>query len=239
VQQLADLWLWISSDVPSAPSWVLLLALLAGAASALPPSWWQRTRLIATWVHEAGHAVVALLTGRHVTGIRLEADTSGTTGHIGPAAGFGRLLTAFAGYPAPAVLGWAVLTLVAAGQLRWTLAGLTVLTAILLLLQRSWRGWIITILIGVALYALVYLQSVVASTILAAACGYLLLASPRTVIELHLTRRSRRHSLGQQAHSDADSLAALTGIPPTLWEIIFLGVCGWFIYLTAQTAWPW
>ena len=38
---------------------------------------WRWTRTVPTIVHEGGHALVAVLTGRRLTGIRLHADTSG------------------------------------------------------------------------------------------------------------------------------------------------------------------
>ncbi|MDO9354321.1 MAG: M50 family metallopeptidase, partial [Solirubrobacteraceae bacterium] len=40
---------------------------------------WPRVRLGITVVHEAGHAVVAVLAGRRLQGIRLNSDTSGVT----------------------------------------------------------------------------------------------------------------------------------------------------------------
>lgn len=40
---------------------------------------WRLVRILTTVVHEAGHAVVAMLVGRRLQGIRLHSDTSGLT----------------------------------------------------------------------------------------------------------------------------------------------------------------
>ena len=58
-----------------------------------------------TIVHEAGHALVAVLVGRRLSGIRLHSDTSGLTLTKGKPYGPGMVLTALAGYVAPSLLG--------------------------------------------------------------------------------------------------------------------------------------
>ena len=56
-----------------------LIAALVGAALALVPPVWHFSRHVVTLVHEAGHAMVALLTGRRLNAVRLHSDTSGHT----------------------------------------------------------------------------------------------------------------------------------------------------------------
>jgi len=81
-----------------------------------------------TLVHEAGHAVVAVLTGRRLNGIRLHSDTSGLTVSSGKPRGAGMIATAAAGYLAPAALGLGSVLLVDAGHTPWALyAGLATL----------------------------------------------------------------------------------------------------------------
>jgi len=60
---------------------VLLAAALALAVVGWTASW-RVTRGVVTIAHEGGHALVAVLSGRGLTGIRLHADTSGVTGSI-------------------------------------------------------------------------------------------------------------------------------------------------------------
>ena len=40
---------------------------------------WRISRNVVTIAHEGGHAMIALLTGRRLDGIRLHSDTSGVT----------------------------------------------------------------------------------------------------------------------------------------------------------------
>ena len=81
----------------------------------LPPAW-SITRHLVTLVHEAGHAAVAVLTGRRLNGIRLHTDTSGLTVSSGKPRGPGMIATAAAGYLAPSVLGLVSVVLVLIGR---------------------------------------------------------------------------------------------------------------------------
>ena len=82
---------------------------LAAAAIALAvvlvPLSWRMTRTVVTIAHEGGHALVAVLVGRGLTGIRLHADTSGVTHSTGAGRGPGVVLMFLAGYVAPPLLG--------------------------------------------------------------------------------------------------------------------------------------
>ena len=69
---------------------------MAAVLVVLPPLW-SVTRHVVTLVHEAGHAIVALLTGRRLNGIRLHSDTSGLTVSSGKPRGPGMIATAAAG----------------------------------------------------------------------------------------------------------------------------------------------
>jgi Peptidase M50B-like len=223
------LWAWASHATPTVSQWWIVAAVVLGAAIAIHPFTWHYSRLFATYVHEAGHAVVAFATGRRVRRIRLEADTSGTTEHAGAASGLGRLLTAFAGYPAPAFAGWGILVAVGSHHLRWAIAGSFAVLGVLLLFQRSWRGWAVSAIAGVSVYLVVLLPAAVGSVIMALAAGYLLAASPRTVVELHLLRRRAKND-DLEMHSDAHGLAEQTGLPAGLWELLFMAVCGWTVW---------
>ena len=66
---------------------------------------WRITRNFITIVHEGGHALVAVLTGRRLEGVRLHADTSGVTVSTGRDRGIGLIMTCFAGYASPALFG--------------------------------------------------------------------------------------------------------------------------------------
>lgn len=220
-------WAWVSSTQATLPWWAALLLLLGGSLVALNGKVWLHTRLLAVYFHESGHALVALLTGRRLLGIRLHADGSGSTLHEGPAWGLGRFLTAFAGYPAPAAVAWLVLYLSSDGHSRAAVAVLAAICLVLLVFQRSWRGWALT---GAVLASCALLGSsggLVPAIAMTSLAGYLFAAAPRSIWELH---RARRIVTPGEQHSDADSLASMTGIPPVIWELAFLALSAWLLW---------
>src|SRR5215218_2795592 len=95
----------ITAYLPDPSSWLVLGTGLAALLAVLLDGVWRWARHLVTIVHEGGHAVVAVLTGRRLTGIRLHSDTSGLTVSVGRPRGPGMVATAFAGYPGPALLG--------------------------------------------------------------------------------------------------------------------------------------
>lgn len=215
-----ELWERVTAVQPSPTTDVV--AVCAGIALALVvvPGLWPVTRHAVTVAHEAGHAVVAALTGRRLTGIRLHADTSGLTLSRGRPRGPGMALMLLAGYPGPAVLGVGAAALVAAGRsvlLLWLL--LAVLAAMLLLVRNLFGLWVV--LAGgagvavVSWYATPSVQTAVACTL----AWFWLLAAPRTVLELAASRRRA----GART-SDADQLAQVTRVPAVLWVAAFLVV---------------
>jgi hypothetical protein len=220
---------WVSQTSTVPPILFAVLLLAVGAALAAYPVSWEKTRLFATWVHEASHALAAWVTGRRVTGMKVNADTSGTTSHVGREKGLGRILTAFAGYPGPAFLGVAICFAVANGRASYAIVGLLLLSLLLLPFQRSLRGLGVTLLVGVAVAFIVAWQddSAFVGWGLLVVAGYLFMASPRTIVELHRVRRGRKkqENSGDDAeHSDADALAHLTHLPAVLWECVFMVV---------------
>ncbi len=102
---VSELWDRVSGVQPVPPGWEV--AACAGAALVI--TWnrtsWHIARNAITIAHEGGHAIVSLLTGRKLEGIRLHADTSGVTYSRGKGSGPGMVLTAAAGYISPSLLG--------------------------------------------------------------------------------------------------------------------------------------
>jgi hypothetical protein len=190
---------------------VALLVVLVGGTP------WRRARNVVTMVHEAGHALAAVLVGRRLQGIKLHSDTSGVTVSRGKPEGPGMAFTAMAGYLAPSVLG-----LVFAGLLGADLVGtVLVLIALLLLgvlvMVRNAYG-VFTVVASAAVLALI---AFVAPVELQAPFSYLvtwflLFGGVRPVAELQTKRRR-----GQARDSDADQLGRLTAVPPVLWVLVF------------------
>ncbi|CAM5473027.1 hypothetical protein SALBM311S_02268 [Streptomyces alboniger] len=100
-ESLASLWDEIFGSQPDPDLWVVLATLVASLAVVVPHPLWRISRNAITIAHEGGHGLIALLTGRTLTGIRLHSDTSGLTVSRGKPHGLGMILTAAAGYTAP------------------------------------------------------------------------------------------------------------------------------------------
>ena len=195
---------------------------LAGAVLALVvvvwTASWRVARGVVTIAHEGGHALVAVLAGRGLTGIRLHPDTSGVTVSTGARRGPGLVLTFLAGYPAPSVLGLAGALLVVDGRSRlmlWIALGLLVVT---LVLVRNGYGWLVVLATGVLIgYVAGWAPARVQVGFAAALCWFLLLGGLRATREL----RPRRGGA-----SDADMLARLTHVPGAVWRVFFWLVAG-------------
>lgn len=195
-----------------------LTAIACAAALAFVPPLWAVTRHVATLVHEAGHAVVALLTGRRLNGIRLHSDTSGLTVSTGRASGPGMIATAAAGYPAPSALGLAMIALVENGREVWALWGALAVLAAMVLFIRNWFGLLVLLVAGGVTAALTYRADGELQTFaLLVLAWFLLIAGARTSVDLwgHRRRTASRTT-------DADILARLTVVPALVWNAVFL-----------------
>jgi peptidase M50B-like protein len=196
---------------------VLLAAVLALGAVGWRPVW-RWTRTVVTIAHEGGHALVAVLAGRGLTGIRLHPDTSGVTVSTGARRGPGLVLTFMAGYPAPSLLGLAGALLVAGGHARvmlWIAVGLLAVT---LVLVRNGYGVLAVLATGVLVgYVAGWAPARIQVGFAAALCWFLVLGGLRATREL----RPRRGGA-----SDADMLARLTHVPGAVWRAFFWLVAG-------------
>ena len=182
---------------------------------------WHRTwpwiRLAVTVVHEAGHALVAVLVGRRLAGIRVHSDTSGVTVSRGRPRGPGMVVMLLAGYLAPGVLGLLAALLFTHGHalaLLWLL--IAVLVGVLVWVRNGY-GLLTVLVLGAGLaavtrYADAHVQAVLACLV----AWVLLLAAPRPLVDL--LRRSKASRRG----SDPDQLARLTPIPTVGWILVLL-----------------
>lgn len=206
-----------TQDTP--PLWVMLACLGAAAAAVLYTPVWRWTRGLVTIAHEGGHALMAVLMRRRLTGIRLHADTSGLTFSRGRPTGFGAAMTLVAGYIAPAALGLLAAALTGAGRivlLLWITLGLLV---VMLAFIRNWYGALALIVVGAGVFAATWYGNAIVQTVAAYAGSWLLLlGSVKPVLELGSRRRRRRHGAGQ---SDADQLAGITAMPAGGWIFLF------------------
>ncbi|SNC64361.1 Peptidase M50B-like [Kytococcus aerolatus] len=220
-----ELWIRVSATQPPLhPLASVLVAVLALAAT-WSPLGHHLLRHAVTVVHEAGHALVALLVGRRLTGIHLHRDTSGVTVSRGRARGPGMVATLLAGYPAPALLGLIGSWVVGTGHAAAWLWGFVALCVVMLLLVRNLYGAWVVLALGAVVGALSWWST---GPLLTAAAQLtvwgLLLAAPRAVLDLQRGRvRVRRR--GHRDTSDAGQLADQTGVPGIAWTVLFALVC--------------
>lgn len=222
---LTGLWERVTSTQPDL-DWPLALA-MAGLALLLAwsPAGYRAVRHLATLTHEAGHAAVAVLSGRRLSGIRLHSDTSGVTLSRGRPRGPGMVLMLAAGYPAPAVVGLAGAWLAGAGYAAAWLWSFVLLCALMLLLVRNLYGLWVVLVTGVAVAALSWAASpLVLSAVAQVVAWSLLLCAPRAVVELQRQRRRARSGQRRRPAGPADRgpggavdrtlLAPLRVLPP-------------------------
>lgn len=220
IDSVTDLWKTLFSAQPDPPGFlVLVTAVIALLVVAFRPLW-RIARNAITIAHEGGHALVALLTGRKLRGIRLEFDTSGLTLSAGRPTGPGMMFTLLAGYVAPSLIGLGGAWLLGGNRIT-LLLWLAVLLLLLMLINiRNVFGAVSVVVTG----AIVFAVSWYASPQVQAAFAYvgvwfLLVGGVRPVFELQKLR-----SRGRMPDSDADQLAGLTHVPALFWVGVFLAV---------------
>jgi len=153
IDGVTDLWDKLLGAQPDPPALlVLVTALLALVVVAFRPLW-RIARNAITIAHEGGHALVALLTGRKLRGIRLEFDTSGLTLSAGRPTGPGMMLTLLAGYLAPSLIGLAGAWILGGNRITLLLWVAVVLLLLMLINIRNVFGAVSVVITGVIVFA--------------------------------------------------------------------------------------
>lgn len=216
---LSALWSHIApaADLVAMPTQSLIFVLAISAAAIIVPMLWVRVRLLITLVHELGHAVVGVLAGRKFTGFILRGDMSGAAVTAGPVRGFGRVITTWAGYPAPAVIG---ATFAWFGSAGW---GAPVISAVLLILLlalirvRSWLTALVMVIAIAGFAALWWWRDDTTQTTV--------LLGLAVVLVVGAWRHLGAVLFGGGPTSDPAVLAKLTGVPRFVWNFSFVIVC--------------
>ncbi|WP_369225313.1 M50 family metallopeptidase [Streptomyces sp. R39] len=214
---LPDLWDRLTGTQSDPDLWVVLATLVAALAVVVPHNLWRISRNAITIAHEGGHGLIALLSGRQLTGIRLHSDTSGLTLSRGKPHGIGMILTAAAGYTAPPLLGLGGAALLGAGRITLLLWLATALLVVMLVMIRNAYGVLTVFLTGGTFLLVSWLAGPQVQAAFAyAVVWFLLLGGVRPAFELQ-AKRSR----GGAGDSDADQLARLTHLPAGVWLFLF------------------
>ncbi|XHM63260.1 M50 family metallopeptidase [Streptomyces nigra] len=217
---LASLWDEVSGTQTDPDLWVVIATLVAALAVVVTPGAWRLARNAITIAHEGGHGLVALLTGRALTGIRLHSDTSGLTVSRGKPYGLGMILTAAAGCTAPPLLGLGGAALLSAGRITLLLWLATLLLLAMLVMIRNAYGALTVFLTGGTFVVVSWLAGPQVQAAFAyAVVWFLLVGGVPPAFELQ-AKRSR----GGAGDSDADQLSRLTHVPAGLWLFLFHAV---------------
>lgn len=239
MNNLSDLLERVLGTQPAPPSEVVLVtAVVALLVVGFAPVWqWARNGV--TIAHEGGHALVAVLAGRRLSGIRLHSDTSGLTVTRGRASGPGMVFTLLAGYLTPSLLGAGGAWLLATDRITLLLWAFLLLLVAMLLNIRNLYGLVAVLVVGAGVFA----ASWYAPPQWQAVCAYavvwfLVLGGVRPIGELQRLRWRRA-----ARDSDADQLARLTWVPGIVWVGVFglvnlaaLGLAGYLLLRPALTA---
>jgi hypothetical protein len=218
VSVLARLWDRVSGSQPLPPAWVIGLTGLLALCVVLNSQSWRMTGKVITIAHEGGHALVSVLSGRRLDGIRLHSDSSGVTYSRGRRTGPGLVLTAAAGYVMPSLLGAGAAWLLAERHLTAMLwLALVLLAATFLAIRNVFGALAVLVTAGGVFAVSYYAPAAVQAGFAYLAVWFLLFGGLRPVVELARSRRQR-----WARGSDADQLARLTGAPVGLWITLFM-----------------
>lgn len=212
MQQLLDR-LSPAGPAPDLEGWVLVAVLAVGCIAATWWPAWRTLRLGVTLVHELGHALVGMACGRRFTGFVLRSDMSGHAVTVGPARGAGMVATTWAGYPAPGVVGAAVVLLATVG---WSAPALSVvLVGLLAALTRvrSALTGLVVLTVTAATGALWWWRDDALQQQVLVGVGVLLLIGAWRHLATLLPR--------PEPASDPGALARVTGVPALLWVASF------------------
>ncbi|MFI6577550.1 M50 family metallopeptidase [Nocardiopsis sp. NPDC050513] len=212
-----DVWSEVLTVQPAPEQWIIIAAAVLALAAVLLGPPWRVARNVVTIAHEGGHALVALLSGRQLTGIRLHSDTSGVTVSRGKPTGIGMILTVFAGYVSPSLVGLLAILMLMSDRITALLWLSILVLAAMLLMIRNVYGVVSIVGTGAVVFGVSWFTPAAVQAAFAYLfTWFLLFAGVRPVFELQ-SQRMRQPS----PHSDADQLARLTGMPGTLWVVVF------------------
>jgi hypothetical protein len=217
IDRLAEFWdrFFGPQPPPPAPLVVITAGLALFAVAARLP--WRISRHVITIAHEGGHALAALVTGRKLRGIRLHSDTSGLTLSAGRPSGLGMVITLFAGYVTPSLLGLGGAWLLSGHRVTLVLWLAVVSLLAMLTMVRNLFGILsIVVTATVVLAVSRFTPPEVQAAFAYSGVWFLLIGGVRPVVELQQLRWRE-----PQPNSDADQLARLTRIPGMVWVAAF------------------
>ena len=178
-----------------------------------------------TLVHEGGHVLVGLLTGRRVD--RFEITRRGGATHAPGEGWFSDVLTTMAGYLFPPAVGLSLIAALYQGISPRTVL-LVALAVPVVLLVLSTRGRTVVVVTAV----------LVAFAVLLNRAGALAQATAIVTVAVLLLVAGLRYSLLlvrlENERSDDELLAERTGVPRAFWIVVFVGFAAAALYLAGR-----
>jgi hypothetical protein len=213
-------------------NWLWLAAAISLAVSLTP--WGPRLlypfTLFTTWVHECGHAFMAVLLGGSVSSITINPDTSGLTRSLMPAGRIAQGVVASSGYLGATLVGCLLMLATRVGgrarSILWVVGTLMILTVVVWI--RNLFGAVAVLAWGVTLLTLGRNRGGTASRFV--------LNLLAIQVALNAVYGIRTLFLVTGAHSDAETMARLFLIPAWIWAsawmTISVAMLGWTIWTT-------
>lgn len=191
-------------------------------------------QLFATFIHEAAHALAAVVTGNSVSSLTVSPDTSGAVWSTGD--GLSGLFIASAGYLGATAFG--------VGLILWMRFGRSSRLALLL---SGGLVAIITLVFGLALPIINLFTGVTLGSVSFTVGSGIVLALGLAVVSLYASDKWANFALAflsvqcllnaffslkdlflvstlSTQHTDAGTMAAATGVPSVVWVVLWFGV---------------
>ncbi|MGF1597631.1 MAG: M50 family metallopeptidase [Acidimicrobiales bacterium] len=180
--------------------------------------------LLATWAHEMGHGVTALIAGGSFKRLEVHRNLDGLafSSGVGP---FGRAVVAAGGLLAPAAVGGLFIILGSRESTApWVLAGLAaaVLVSVVLFVRNRF-GWVALGLTGLALVPVALRAPEVARIFVAQLVGIQFCVASWGSLDYMFTRNFRRQD-GTLTDSDTQTIANVLLLPYWFWGAIIAAV---------------
>jgi hypothetical protein len=214
VHVISHLWDRVSGTQPLPPAWLIGLTGIAALLLVLNTRIWMWAGKVITIAHEGGHALVSVLSGRRLDGIRLHADSSGVTYSRGKRNGPGLVLTAAAGYLMPSLLGAGAAWLLAEQHLTAMLwLALVLLAATFLAVRNAFGAVAVLVTAGAVFVVSYYATAIVQAAFAYLAVWFLLFGGLRPVLELIRSRNRRPSYARGPSYSRAAGYGRNPGYP--------------------------
>lgn len=217
---------------------MVVLGVLFWSGSILyKPLWKYGLTHMVTFVHELGHAIAGFLTGRGVSGIRLNFDGSGETRDSGRRAWVpgGRFISLVMGYPAPLLLGAFLIGAGVGDYINLSMKIMLGLGIFVLLFTRSlWGLLVVLVWIAFSFVASTYFYDSVISNFIITFVGAFFLVGG--VKDLVLLFNQYTHGLGGE--TDLGIMRHESWIPMwfTFIAIIIIALPGsWLMFTLSST----